>query len=193
MGESSETRKQFGNRYLTEDDNVFKHNAWDDVKWDEEQERFALESVQQNSAVAMSPEQALKYENEADSNWNAFYDIHQNKFFKDRHWLFTEFPELKTSQSAKSFNIFEIGCGVGNTILPILKYNNNHNLQVYGCDFSSRAIEILQQNENFNTKRCQAFVLDVTNENWQDNLPFEENSMDIIVMIFVLSAIKPDK
>lgn len=90
MGESSETtRKQFGNRYLTEDDNVFKHNAWDDVQWDEEQERFACESVQKNSAVAMSPEQILKYENEADTFWDAFYNIHQNKFFKDRHWLFT--------------------------------------------------------------------------------------------------------
>lgn len=144
MGESSDTRKQFGNRYLTEDENVFKHNAWDDVKWDMEQERLAFESVQKNSVIAMTPEQILKYENEADSNWNAFYNIHQNKFFKDRHWLFTEFPELKISHNTTdSFNIFEIGCGVGNTIFPILKYNNDDNLRVYGCDFSSRAIEVI--------------------------------------------------
>ncbi|XP_055310870.1 tRNA N(3)-methylcytidine methyltransferase Mettl2 [Sitodiplosis mosellana] len=195
MGETSnETRKQFGNRYLTEDDNVFKHNAWDDVKWDEEQEKLALESVQKNSAIVMPTEQVSKYINEADTNWNAFYNLHQNKFFKDRHWLFTEFPELKTSHStSESFNIFEIGCGVGNTILPILKYNNDDNVQIYGCDFSPRAIEILQKNENFDSKRCQVFVLDATNENWQDSLPFGENSIDIIVMIFVLSAIKPER
>lgn len=217
MGEET-TRKQFGQRYLTEDDNVFDKNAWDDVQWDEEQERLACESVQKNSAIAMSPEQMLKYENEADIFWDAFYNIHQNKFFKDRHWLFTgkyhnkdiiiyskkflfsfrsfyiEFPELKASHSTtESFNIFEIGCGVGNTILPILKYNNDDNLQVFGCDFSPRAIEILQQNENFDAKRCQVFVLDATAENWQDSLPFSENSVDIIVLIFVLSAIKPDK
>lgn len=150
----------------------------------------------------MSKEEVEHFESKANSFWDAFYDIHQNKFFKDRHWLFTEFPELKSKNNVKGtdsnsdteiFNIFEIGCGVGNTILPILKYNTDPNLRLFGCDFSPRAIDILRMHQEFDDKRSNVFVLDATADDWQNVVPFEENSLDIIVMIFVISAINPDK
>ncbi|XP_046482291.1 tRNA N(3)-methylcytidine methyltransferase METTL2 [Neodiprion pinetum] len=219
---SIQKRPQFGNRTLTENAQVFQHNAWDNVTWDEEQEQKAREKVAENSAVLTSPEQIAKFEKDADIYWDKFYKIHQNRFFKDRHWLFTEFPELAPSTVTKdslqpvrvfpqsagpenkdeccqtsqlsdllSSRILEIGCGVGNTVFPILLYNTDPSLFVYCCDFSSTAINILKENSAYDQSRCQAFVLDATQENWAP--PFDEQSLDIIVLIFVLSAIHPDK
>ncbi|XP_044253785.1 methyltransferase-like protein isoform X2 [Tribolium madens] len=187
---SQDKRPQFGNRHLTDDDNVFQHNAWDDVEWDEEQENQARDKVRINSEVKIPNSVIEKYENEADKYWDAFYDIHTNRFFKDRHWLFTEFPELAVNEG-ESRTIFEIGCGVGNTIFPILQTSKNDNLKVYGGDFSSKAIEILKEAPEFDSKRCNVFVLDASQDKWQ--VPFDENSIDIIVLIFVLSAINPLK
>lgn len=162
----------------------------DDVVWDEEQESEARERVKANSEVRYTEEEVRKYEDEADKFWNAFYDIHANRFFKDRHWLFTEFPELSPKNEEK-LTIFEIGCGVGNTVFPILQYSKSDNLFVYCCDFSKNAVDILKESRDYDAKRCNAFVLDATEETW--SVPFEENSLDIIVLIFVLSAINPDK
>lgn len=53
-----EVRPQFGNRCLTDDNQVFQHNAWDNVEWDEAQERDAKESVQLNSSKKLDEDQS---------------------------------------------------------------------------------------------------------------------------------------
>lgn len=173
---------------------LLKHKR-DNVEWDSEQKQLAEESVKKNSEATMPAEKQAELEEKANIYWDSFYDVHQNRFFKDRQWLFTEFPELKQTEKGDDSDvtrIFEIGCGVGNTILPILRYNNSELLKVYGCDFSENAIDILQKHADFDSQRSEVFVLDATLPNWQ-NVPFEKDSLDIIIIIFVLSAIHPEK
>ena len=90
--------------------------------------------VTKNSTCTFSEEQVGKLRTEADQQWDKFYGIHQNRFFKDRHWLFTEFPELA---EIKEGSILEVGCGVGNTVFPILETNTSPGLKVFCCDFST--------------------------------------------------------
>ncbi|XP_031549682.1 tRNA N(3)-methylcytidine methyltransferase METTL2-like isoform X2 [Actinia tenebrosa] len=233
-------RPQFGSRLLTDPSKVFEHNAWDNVEWDSEQEQQALKKITENSAVKIETEMREKYETEASNFWDEFYNQHQNRFFKDRHWLFTEFPELgagtnqdtKDSESntntpsslldksetvskdtqaqtedsavsqqkdrllreknySKKKCVLEVGCGVGNTIFPILEANNDPNLFVYGCDFSKTAVDLVKEHQDYNPDRCHAFVCDVTQEDFV--YPFPDGSLDIILLIFVLSAVHPDK
>ncbi|XP_044153601.1 tRNA N(3)-methylcytidine methyltransferase METTL2A [Bufo gargarizans] len=211
-------RPQFGNRHLKDPSQVFQHNAWDNVQWSEEQETAAQKKVLENSSQPLPPEQQEEYENKASNYWDDFYTIHDNRFFKDRQWLFTEFPELSPSHKSRSdidgeqkqdlkldtageskdypgssanYRILEVGCGVGNTVFPILQTNNDSGLFVYCCDFSSTAVEIVKSNPNYDPSRCFAFVHDLSDES--STYPIPEESLDVIVLIFVLSAILPSK
>ena len=76
--------------------------------------------VSLNSEEKLSSDRVEHYENEAFSYWDKFYGIHDNRFFKDRNWLFTELPELSDLKSGEK-SALEIGCGAGNTVYPILE------------------------------------------------------------------------
>nr|XP_056719362.1 tRNA N(3)-methylcytidine methyltransferase METTL2-like [Euleptes europaea] len=92
------TRAPFGRRFLADPTRLFQHNAWDNVEWSEEQEAAARRKVQENSTQVVSPDQQEAYEVNANQYWDEFYKTHEDGFFKDRHWLFTEFPELAPNQ-----------------------------------------------------------------------------------------------
>lgn len=84
----------------------------------------------------------------------------------------------------------EVGAGAGNTAFPILKNNQNPNLKIHACDFSKKAIDVIRENEAYDGGvHIQADVWDVTS----DSLPpgLEEGSVDIVLMIFIFSALSP--
>ncbi|XP_027604014.1 tRNA N(3)-methylcytidine methyltransferase METTL2A [Pipra filicauda] len=253
-------RRRFGQRLLTDPARLFQHNAWDNVEWSEEQESSARSKVQENSSQLLPQDKQEEYEVNAKRYWDDFYKIHENGFFKDRHWLFTEFPELapnRTSSqngdslhefstkeesnsercenghcsletrtggqysllqstaegctedlaaqehrelnqragdypgSAASYRVLEVGCGAGNTVFPILQTNNDPGLFVYCCDFSTAAVDLVQNHAEYDSSRCFAFVHDLCND--QSPFPMPEESLDIVILIFVLSAILPEK
>ncbi|XP_050196165.1 tRNA N(3)-methylcytidine methyltransferase METTL8, mitochondrial isoform X3 [Myiozetetes cayanensis] len=83
-----------GSRILTDPSKVFEHNMWDHMQWSQEEEESAKKKAAENSLVKVEWEDQDKYEREASKYWNEFYKTHKNNFFKDRNWLFLEFPEI---------------------------------------------------------------------------------------------------
>lgn len=85
--------------------------------------------------------------------------------------------------------MLEVGCGVGNLIFPLISDKCN-NYFIYACDFSPRAVDFVKNNELYDPAKMKAFVCDITKPDIFNEIAPE--SLDIITMIFVLSAIHPD-
>jgi len=127
-----------------------------------------------------------KYEKLAHKYWDKFYTHNSTHFFKNRHWIEREFPELVGNDTKK---VLEVGCGVGNTTFPLLERNNN--LVFHSFDFSKVAVEHMKSEPQFKkyATRCTPFVYDISKE----ELPhfIEKDTFDFVIVIFVLSAISP--
>lgn len=144
-----------------------------------------------NDKVMLSEFKQNKLENDAKKNWDLFYKRNKTNFFKDRHWTKREFEELTENASPNETkpSLLEVGCGVGNFIFPLIQEGTD--FFINACDFSPRAIEYLKENKLYNETTCHAFVCDITREELSNHIPLE--SVNIATMIFVLSAIHPDK
>uniref|UniRef100_A0AAY4CD33 tRNA N(3)-cytidine methyltransferase n=1 Tax=Denticeps clupeoides TaxID=299321 RepID=A0AAY4CD33_9TELE len=131
-----------------------------------------------------------KYDRDAHKFWDDFYGMHQNKFFKDRRWLFLEFPELlppnpDCEAAGSSFRILEVGCGAGNSVFPIITSIRDGRAFLYCCDFSPRAVQLVKVRALFFwCVRCgdSEDVLHVS----------PQMLLDVILAVFVLSSIRPD-
>ncbi|XP_058193025.1 uncharacterized protein LOC131310166 isoform X3 [Rhododendron vialii] len=120
--------------------------------------------------------------------WDKFYKRHQNKFFKDRHYLDKDWGKYFSDDSSASSN-GKVGCGAGNTVFPLVaKYPK---LFVHACDFSPHAIVLVKSNVNFNEDQVNAFLCDVVTDDLCDTMM--PSSIDVVTLIFMLSAVCPKK
>jgi tRNAThr (cytosine32-N3)-methyltransferase len=137
--------------------------------------------------------------------WNKFYTNNTTNFFKDRKWLHQEFPILTelSSKDASPAIILEVGAGAGNTAFPVMKQNLNPRLTLHACDFSKKAIEVIKSNPEFNSPemvgKLEASVWDIASpkipETGAYQLPegLDAESVDVIVLIFIFSALEPSQ
>ncbi len=153
---------------------------------EEEQARLAKQDTR------LVPEfRANKFQSESKKHWDLFYKRNADRFFKDRHWTTREFEEL-TGESAGGESkriLFEVGCGAGNFVFPLL---DDSQFFIYACDFSPRAVQLVKENPLYDEEKIKAFQCDITST---DQLAegLGGDKPNVLSMVFVLSAIKPER
>ncbi|KAM6178000.1 tRNA N(3)-cytidine methyltransferase METTL8, mitochondrial [Rhynchocyon petersi] len=94
--------------------------------------------------------------------------------------------------SNATFRILEVGCGAGNSVFPILNILQRiPGTFLYCCDFASEAVELVKSHSSYRAAQCCAFVHDVCDDGLP--YPFPDGILDVILLVFVLSSIHPDR
>eukprot|EP00435_Cladocopium_sp_Y103_P030861 s3652_g7.t1 len=161
-----------------------------------------------------------RYCDGARAYWDQFYRERTVNFFKDRHYLREEFGELMPADvladpkrwvdelptvatglkelpmevvETKTV-LLELGCAVGNGLIPMLRANPD--LFGIGCDLSAEAVRLLCSKEEYRCGRCLAFPSDITKgcgeQPTSEHRALEEqlpaDCVDFATLLFVLSA-----
>ncbi|KAF7317882.1 Methyltransferase-like protein [Mycena kentingensis (nom. inval.)] len=187
-------KPEFGSRFLTEDQDVWTQNAWDHVPAPDDQDEIIAASLLRQRTNPVPDNDKQKYNDRPARHWDIFYKNNTANFFKNRKWLHQEFRELTeaTEPTAGPVSIVEVGCGVGNSVFPLLSANSNPQLSLRAFDYSNRAIKLLQENPLYTSPpvgAIQAAVWDLTSPTLPDDL--SPSSADIVIMVFVFSALHP--
>ncbi|KAK7062515.1 hypothetical protein VNI00_000003 [Paramarasmius palmivorus] len=188
----------FGSRFLTDESQVWTQNAWDHVPPPTDQEEIIAASLAKQRLSPVPEQDRIKYNEKPARHWDNFYKNNANNFFKDRKWLHNEFPKLveATQAEAGPMRIVEIGCGAGNSVFPLLAANQNPDLELFAYDYSSHAVKLVQNNplyKNPPVGRIKASVWDLTSGSLPPGFEDQPGSVDIVVLVFVLSALHPDE
>lgn len=188
---------KFGSRYLEEGDDIFAHNAWDHVEVDAQYSDFIAQQTGFQREHQVSEFDKKRFNDRPEKWWDRFYSNNRANFFKDRKWLVQEFPELGgiTSADYGPCTVLEVGAGAGNTAFPLLAMNENPELRLHACDYSAKAVDVVRAQEAYTAQIdpavLQADVWDAAGETLPPGL--QPGSVDIILMIFIFSALSPDQ
>lgn len=149
-----------------------------------------IDRMRAQDSRLVSEFRANQLERDAKKHWDLFYKRNDIRFFKDRHWTTREFDELlglggKENQSI----LLEVGCGVGNFVYPLVEDKLKFQ-KIFACDLSTKAIELFKSHTLFDPATMKAFQTDITLENCFSEIDCPVN---VTTLIFVLSAIHPDK
>ncbi|XP_038391467.1 tRNA N(3)-methylcytidine methyltransferase METTL6-like isoform X4 [Canis lupus familiaris] len=129
-----------------------------------------------------------KLEKEAQKNWDLFYKRNSTNFFKGRHWTTREFEDLRSRREFEDQKLTILEAGCWDCLFPFLE---DQNIFAYACDFFPRAVEYVKQNPLYDSERHKVFQCDLTKDDLLEHVPPE--SMGVVMLIFVLSAVHPDK
>ena len=194
---------QFGQRFLNEEtDDVFTYNAWDHVTPDDEHIAFAEAQYEKQRNAPVSEFDKSRFNNNPEKWWDLFYKQKSATFFKDRKWLVQEFPVLGdvTRKGAGKRVVLEVGAGAGNTAFPLMRMNENTELEVVAVDFSKKAVETMRNAEDYQAiadgvdgrvGRMRAEVWDAASTDLPEGVA--EGSADVVIMIFIFSALSPQQ
>ena len=187
---------QFGTRYLETDSDIFSHNAWDHVEVDAQYADFIEQQTLFQKDNKVSDFDKSRFNSQPEKWWDKFYSNNAANFFKDRKWLVQEFPILGkvTEEGYGPVTVLEVGAGAGNTAFPILAMNQNPKLKLHACDYSKKAIDIIRAQSAYKSQPAPILQADVWDAASEDLPPgLEAGSLDVILMIFIFSALSPDQ
>lgn len=158
---------------------------WQEDEWTEEDTLEAEQILKESQERCNVP--ANQYSRPPCKDWDEFYENHRTNFFNDRHYLRKAFPE----EFATPSTLVEIGCGVGNAILPLLK----DGWTVWGLDFSPVAIDLLRRDERFQQSQshAHAHVWDISYAPPPKLFPLAWFGVaNVSTLLFCLSALHPN-
>lgn len=160
------------------------------------------QELEKQTETVMTSYWVEKLEKESTRHWNTFYKRNTLNFFKNRYYIHREIPELEivmekyakdlqhaneTNQPApKPIVLTEVGCGVGNAIVPLMEDFPLLNFQA--CDCAKSAVTLMATQPSFDASRCISDVCDIAKQ----PLPFAHGASDFATLIFVLSALSPE-